>query len=141
MPKPLEIRFKHPLFPPTHPTPLHPTPNTNPPDISSRDTKINTWAYADIEKFHIYKQSCTVLFIISTALAFNDKKIRQTTLDWEWWTHCYSIIINLIGWRASVALRWYQTRAKKLIVILLVCSFGFSQGWKSLWNTAVYIMN
>ena len=61
MPKQLEILFKHPLFPPTHPTPLHPTPNTNPPDISSRDTKINTWAHADIEKFHIYKQSCTVL--------------------------------------------------------------------------------
>lgn len=62
MHKPLEILFKHPLFPPT---PTHPTPNTNPPDMSSRDIyKINAWAHADIEKFHIYKQSCTVLFII-----------------------------------------------------------------------------
>ena len=64
-------------------------------------------------------------------------------LDWDWWRLCHSLT-----WQSSAKGRWRvnswlaisNIRLKK-IAFFHVCCSGFSQGWKSLYNTAVYVIS
>ena len=60
-------------------------------------------------------------------------------MDREWWRLCRSFI-NLTEWRERrvSATDWqYQTHVKKYRFFFHVCCYGFSQGWKSWYNTVV----
>ena len=71
------------------------------------------------------------------------KRFRQTTLKWEWWRPRRSLI-NPAEWRD----RWVTCQqligdikqSWKYTIFFQVCCSGFSQGWKSLYNTVVYMI-
>ena len=73
----------------------------------------------------------------------NPKRFQQTSLYYEWWRLCCSFI-NLTEWRErQVTCQQLIGDIKhtwKNIVIFHVCCHGFSQGWKSLYNTVVYMI-
>lgn len=73
----------------------------------------------------------------------NPRKLWQTTMDWtKWWRIYFSFLI--LTWKASraSAADWrYQTHiVKKISRIFSVSRNSFSQGYKSLCNTVVYMI-
>ena len=70
-------------------------------------------------------------------------KFRQPTLYWESWRLCRSFI-NLTEWRqrrvtCQQLISYINTR-EKIRYFFHACCYGFSQGRKSLYNTAVYVI-
>ena len=74
----------------------------------------------------------------------NSRTFRQTTLYWESWRLFHSFN-NLIEWREKRVT--YQQligdikHTWKNIVFFHMSYYGFSHGWKSLYNTIVYMIN
>ena len=71
------------------------------------------------------------------------KRFRQTTLKWEWWRPRRSLI-NPAEWRdrwvTCQQLMAISNSRENILYFFLVCCSGFSQGWKALYNTVVYMI-
>ena len=92
------------------------------------------------------KFECHCLWAIRIFQCFscrNRKKFRRTTLYYESW-RLYRSFINLTEWRQrGVTCQQLIDDIKhtwKNIVFFHVCCYGFSQGWKSLYDTVIYMI-
>ena len=93
----------------------------------------STFTFWEILNVFVYKQCFS---------NHNPRKFRQTTMDREEWRFCHSFI-NLTEWREMrvTCQQLIGVKVKNYRNFFDVCCYGFSQGWKSLCNTAVYVMN
>ena len=93
-----------------------------------------------LESLNITQCVCKWYGFFSVLIATIREKFRQTTLDWEWRRVCRSLI-NLTEWCE----RWVTCQQLigdikhtwKNTIFFRVCCYGFSQDWKSFYNTVV----
>ena len=75
--------------------------------------------------------------------SYYPKRFRQTTLKWECWRPRRSLI-NPAEWRdrwvTCQQLMAISNSRENILYFFLVCCSGFSQGWKALYNTVVYMI-
>ena len=102
------------------------------------------WVTRAKEKIHIYKQSCIILFIISTqwALHWPEKSTLlrngNKRIDNPWIK-----ILKSVGAEAQDENTSTCSMQELFFswVFFHECCDGFSQGWKSMCNTIVYMIN
>ena len=83
---------------------------------AQRTSEMSSWTRE--EKFHIYKQPCISLFILFI-----------------------TSILKSLGPCSMIGPNWCDLFTIKNTIFFHVCCYGFSQGWKSLCNTVVYMVN
>ena len=93
------------------------------------------WFFHLLEKFEPHCLSAIRIFQCFSR--HNPRKVRQTTLYWESWRLCPSFIKKSDVSGAN----WLYQHTWKNTIFFHACFYGFSQGRKSLYNTAVYLIN